>query len=267
MHDKQPSFLSPLFIISTLVVAAAVAALPAALSAVTEHFTKLPAPIRVSLHDFDFNRMPNFRQVVKSREFGIMEDQDIGTDEAFMVSMQKVDALGEPISRETLFHAAYYDGAGESGLRVSHTPEVCYRQGGATINDVQRVDIPLPAGAIPGYDSIPARMVDITLPGGGYLIDVYLFVSNGNFYHDREALRFAMSVAGEPRVYFTKVEAGALYDREKLPGRPHTTREEARDMAMEVLAEGLPILLEHHLPQPEDLHAPEEVIAASTASP
>ncbi len=243
------AFTSPLFLTVCTVLIVAVLALPATMQAIAEHYTKLPAEIRVPLDEFNAHRVPGF-QAVQSREFGI-QDQDIGTDESLTLTMARLDKSGQIEDRDTLLHIAYYDGSGESGLRVSHTPEVCYRQGGATIQSVRTVRVDVPGlSSIPGYEhvgeTVTARLVDIALPGGGTLVDIYLFVSNGEFYHDRERLRFAMSWASEPRVYFAKFEVSAIYD-------DNTPFDEAKARVKELIAAALPVFIEDHLPLHDDL--------------
>lgn len=249
------AFANPLFIVVAAILIIAVLALPAAMQAIAASQTKLPAPIRVPLSEFNAHRVPSFTPI-DSREFGI-QDQDIGTDESLTIPFARVESDGELHDRDVLLHIAYYDGSTKSGLRVSHTPEVCYRQGGATINNVRTVRVPVPGlSAVKEYeqygDEVTARLVDISLPGEGRLIDIYLFVSNGEFYHDRERLRFAMSWASEPRVYFAKFEVSALYDESM-------SRDEATAYVKEMIAASLPVFLEDHLPSPEDLLTRDDV--------
>jgi hypothetical protein len=237
---RTRGFASPLFIGVSVVLLIAAIGMPIGLKAVSDHFTKLPVDVRVPLSQFDGTRLTSFRVIPTTRI--LHEGQDIGTDEALTIPLLMDSGLREDEERHVLLHVAYYDG---TSLQVSHTPEVCYRQSGAVINEIRTIRIPV--SGIAGVDSVPARLVDITVPGGVQLAVVYLFVSNGSFYHDRERLRFAMSWADEPRVYFAKVEAVTEW------GNDGFTLEDAAEYSKKAIIEALPELLDVHLPTHEDL--------------
>ena len=80
---------------------------------------------------------------------------------------------------------------------------------------------------------------------GGKLV-VYVIVSNGRFYRDREAVRFSIGWPGDKYTYFSKVEVATNCPK----GMPF---EEAVERVTRLVGEALTILIEDHFPTKEDL--------------
>lgn len=75
---------------------------------------------------------------------------------------------------------------------------------------------------------------------------VYVFLSGGKIYHDRETVRFALGWPGDKYTYFSKVEA--------VTRRPAgESVEVAAARCAHLLSEALTVLIEDHYPLDEDL--------------
>ena len=131
--------------------------------------------------------------------------------------------------------------------KVPHTPEVCYRQVGTVIRDSRTVTVDTPA-LLPEHGNITARSLRAEQKSTNGVI-VYCFCANGEFYFDRNQVRWAISWPGDRYVYFSKIEAAAPYDAGEDPGP-------ALQRAKTLLGEALSVLLSEHYPRTADLTGP-----------
>jgi hypothetical protein len=205
-----------------------------------KYYTKLTIEIKVPLAEFDDSRMPSYERIPVMRNL-FWVDQDIETDEKATIALRRVEPLPSGIYPEAALHLAYYS---DPMHQVAHTPEVCFRQDGGIINQVKSVDVEIPE--LGTLSPVRARLVDIQRAADARIIDLYLFISNGRFYHDRDRLRLALGMPGDRYTYFCKVEVAVVRDN-------RITDEEARQVAQEVLREAIPILLQRHLPTREEV--------------
>ena len=142
---------------------------------------------------------------------------------------------------------------------LPHTPEVCYRQGGAVVNSVKTIPTDVP-GLGPDHASIDVRLLDITpiminrgRAGTRERVAeewrqalIYTFVCNGEFYPGREQVRLAIGLPGDRYTYFSKVEVSSACP----PGEDF---QEAVERCKRFMSEALPVLVSDHYPTKEDL--------------
>jgi len=162
---------------------------------------------------------------------------DVGTDEVFSHWFREKRAreTGRSDSKLLLFVTYYSDPRD----RVPHTPEVCYRQGSATVQNMRTIAVERPA-AMAGTGPLAARLIDVSQPGVELAV-MYLIYCNGKVYHDREQVRWSIGMPGDAYTYFSKVEvvvrvmSDAEYD-------------ERIEQAVLLLKEGLQQLITTHYP-------------------
>ena len=192
-------FFSPLFVAAALILVTATIGLPPTLAAVTRYYSKEPIDLRKSLRDLDVSRLAPFLLVPEDRRLIDIGPGDVGTEEMIAPSFQ---AVGASADEQVMLFVTYYS---DPRSQIPHTPEVCYRQGGAVIDSITTITVDTPRLA-PDRPRIDARRLEIDQYGHRSVL-VYVFLSGGKIYHDREAVRFALGWPGDKYTYFSKVEA------------------------------------------------------------
>ena len=232
------SLLSPVFVVSAFIVAGMAIGLRPVVGALREHYRKESISLRRPLEEFDFFRLPSFREGKTDPGFKIPY-QDIGTDELIIRPVQeKGDGAG---ARGVTLFVTYYSDPDD---RVPHTPDVCYRQGGAVIMDLRTITLEVPE--LPGKDKqIEARLVMARQPQTDRAI-IFVFYANGRFYVDRNQVRWSIAWPGYKYVYFSKIEVTAAFPR-------GAGASEAIARCKKLMREAVPVLLAEHYPRTEDL--------------
>jgi hypothetical protein len=227
---------------ASLFLAAAVGLRPGA-EALIRHYRKEPIELRKPLREFDAGEMQTFRLVPASSGFtrgteaagGRVEEQlslvfeDLPPGEA---------GSAQPDVRLTVIYE------GDPDRQVPYPPELIYRQSGAVVEGVRAIDVDTPDLA-PDPSGVPARFLDIKQNDDHFIL-IYLYCCNGEFYDDREEVRFAISWPGDKYAYFSRVEA-------LMEWPPGMSRLDATERCQRLLSEAVPILVRDHFPRREDL--------------
>lgn len=232
-RSAAASYLSPMFAACALLLAASAIGLRPAIRSLAESYTKQSIALRSSLSQFDPAALKSFRQVSNPRRPNL-STADIGTEEILWLDLAEKRSDGEPI-RIALFVTYYSDPRD----KVPHTPEVCYRQSGAAVNNIRTIKLDVP-GLGEGATPVEARALDLDQAGGEGVL-VYLFCANGEFRHDRDQVRWLIGRPGDPYVFFSKIEVVATCQSDADKAR-------ALAACKQLLAEALPVLVNKHFP-------------------
>ena len=183
------SLLSPVFVITAALLLVAAFGLRPTIGALIRHYSKEPIDLRRSLDELDSARLPSFRHRPDRAGVPELTDADgIGTDDWIdMVFQERYPEDEAGRSHMLLLLVTYYSDPRD---QVAHTPEVCYRQGGAVVDEIDTVSVETP-GLGPQTLKVDARRLVID-QGGRKKILLYVFCCNGEFYNDREQVRFAI---------------------------------------------------------------------------
>lgn len=233
------SFLTPVFLACAATLTLAAIGLQPALGWLVAEYSKLPIDVLRPLDQFDAGRISSFRPAPEPAFFTMELDATVGTDEAMRLVFEEPERGGRR-EFDTLLFVTYYSDPRD---RVPHTPEVCYRQGGATVTDMRHIPLEVPAL---GEDSpIDVLMLDMERNDWRQVL-LYVFYSGGRFYDSRLGVRWAMGIPGDRYVYFSKIEVMT-----SVP--PGTEVREAVDRCRRLLSEAIPVLVEDHFPTRDDV--------------
>ena len=239
------AFLSPPFVACALMLGGAAAGLQPAVRALGRHYSKEPNSLRRPLDEFDAARLASFRVVTGGGLFDVVVSDDVGSDDALRVVVEKKGAATEGRRElDTLLFVTYYNDPRDT---IPHTPEVCYRQDGATVNAITPVYLDVDGIDPTGPKRIKARLLDLENAGVRAAL-VYVFCCNGRFYDDRLWVRLALGMPGDGYTYFSKIEVLTACP----PGESFA---DAVQRCKLLLREALPILTEH-FPANDDLKRP-----------
>lgn len=204
-------------------------------------YSKQPIDPRRPLQEFDASRIRGFRLVPDGGFFKeglrVTPLDKIGTENVIRLVFEPVEGGGENArERDLMLFVTYYNDPRD---QVPHTPEVCYRQGGALVRSLETVEVP-----VQGLEQIKARLLDLTpvvkSPQGAATDEswrqavLYVFVCNGDDYYDREQVRWAIGKPGDRSVYFSKIEVVS-----NCPAGQ--SFEETVDRCLRLFAEALPV--------------------------
>ncbi len=239
------AFLSPPFVACALMLGGAAAGLQPAVRALVRHYSKEPISLRRSFDEFDAAGLDSFRVVTEGAGFDTAVSDDVGTDDVLRIVVEKKGAATEGRRElDTLLFVTYYNDPRDT---VPHTPEVCYRQAGATVNAITPVYLHVDGIDPTGPKRIKARLLDLEKAGLREVL-VYVFCCNGRFYDDRLWVRMALGMPGDGYTYFSKIEV--------LTACPQgESFADAAERCKLLLREALPILTEH-FPANDDLRRP-----------
>ena len=223
-----------------IVLLAASLGLPSMLNWLDIRFEKQPIEIRKTLMNFEFENFASFSPVLQTDHFNVpAEVPGIETAEWIHLTYDfNTAASTRPRDRQVLLLLSYYSDPRD---KVSHTPEVCYRQAGWTLNDISAVTVAV--GGLAGAPAIQARLLDFEHDGSGVVV-LYIFVSNGRFYADRERMRLAIGMPGDCHVYYAKIETVARFFKPQ-------DREAAVERCRRLLAEAIVPMVQRYLPEDE----------------
>jgi hypothetical protein len=256
----RPWLALPFAACAVILVIAAIGLRPA-VAVLTQTYSKLPIPIRRSLESFDAEALPSFRPVEHVDEFSDLFERlnlraGVGTKDFTRVVFEPRTG-SDPYSTDdnlTLL-VSYYSDPRDT---VPHTPEVCYRQGGAVVRSIRTVDVEIPGGGgeprtitALQIEFTPVLLVDgeaaPAAPDSGWRQTVvYTFVCNAAFYADREQVRWAIGRPGDRYTYFAMVEVVST-------SPPGWSFDEREAQARRLLGEALAVLLADHFPRADQV--------------
>jgi len=136
------------------------------------------------------------------------------------------------------FTVSYYSGGRD---QVPHVPDQCMTGAGYTAKIKENIEIEVPALG----RSIPVRVLTFEKTA---IMDnetptvAYFFVCNGDFVCTRDGVRLGMNSPLHEHAYFAKIEVSFGFARRVA------TREESIAATRRFLNVALPVLLENHLP-------------------
>ncbi len=229
------------FIASLVILAAAAAGLKPAMHALAQEYRKETIPIRKPLADFDMSRLPAFAGDWTFKHQRTVED--IETDEYAIIRL-KCRTGGRGPSEAILF-VTYYS---KQGDKVPHTPDVCYRQGGAVIKKMTTIMIDTPSLG-PEYKQIPANLLLFEMPNGTNQAVIFFFCVEGQFRQTREQVRWLLNKPGNRFMYFSKIEASVNYPLNSAPAP-------AIELCKTILSEATVILAKEYYPSQAQIKRP-----------
>lgn len=233
--STKRSLISAGFLVSAAVLSLAAVALRPGAEALSEHYTKQPIAIRKPLSEFDISRLPSFKNAYVGAEMLV---DDIETDEYLFLRFN-AEEVTRGLNQVALFVTYYSDPTS----KVPHTPDVCYRQGGAVIKQMKNITIDVP-GLIE-HPRVEARL--LLLQERAYnLAVIFCFYADAQFMNSREQVRWAIGMPGNRHVYFSKIETVANYPTDGDPGP-------AVELCKKLFAEAVPILVSQHFPTKEQI--------------
>jgi hypothetical protein len=229
------------FLFSAIILVTAAVWLHPVTAKLSAKYDKKPISIRRPLKELDMSRLPTFRSGWSQNKI-ILQPQDIGTSEYAYISMTKKGTLYK--FQETVLFVTYYSNPQD---KVPHTPDVCYRQAGATVNKLSTIDINVPelAGK---YPEIKCRMVIMEQKEIG-IVDIYVFFVEGKFRYTREQARWIIGKPGNQYTYFSKIEAVSYFQVSQISDESGNAIERCKTL----LIEALPVLLSEYYPTAEQI--------------
>lgn len=235
-QTRKTGWPGPAAIVCAIMFIVTAVALRPTLGALGRHYSKERVDLLVPVQQFDTSRLKSFR-VKEDFVPDAVAYQDLGTDDYTTIGLYEE---GDESTFIVLF-ITYYSDPRDS---IPHTPEVCYRQHGAMVEDLTDIIMETPELG-PQTPSIGVRKLEIQQPAAKQAL-IYTFCSNGKFYADRERVRWAIGWPGDKYTYFSKVEAVTIVPEGTDP-------EIGFERCKRLLREAIPILLETHYPASEDL--------------
>lgn len=222
------------FITAMVILLIAAVVVPTGMRRVAERYGKKPIDLRVSLHDFDassirtFHYRPDIRVVGSGPEW-------VGTEEMFtLIYTLPQERLDERPEHYLVLFVTYYSDPEDT---IPHTPEVCYRQAGGVVRNMDTMPV-----EIPGRADSPVTIRTLDIATGGDLVTVaYAFYHNGRIVHDRERLRLLMAMPGDRYTYFSKIET-------VIRRSPAMTHDAALEHCARLFREALVELADRHYP-------------------
>ena len=229
------------FLLSAIILILCAVALTPAISYLSKNYEKNSALIRKPLKDFDISKLPSFKDGWELEQQRNAPVKDLGTEE-YMSLVFKTSKAGIP-SVTRLFVTYYNDPAD----KVAHTPDVCSRQAGFTVIETSTITIDMPQLA-PDYKKIKAQF-HVLFREPIYAANIFVFFVENKFKHTRRQVRWALAMPGNRYTYFSKIEAAAVYTNPE-------DKDKAVQMAVQLLKEAIPELLDRHLPTIQQIKGP-----------
>jgi|GEM_PF-1311402 len=234
------------FMLTAIVLVLAAVGLRPALEAAARHYAKTSIDIRQPLGEFDISRLPSFRDGWEY-SFAGADPEGIGTDQYIHVLFDRKTSGSGPDHLE-LFVTYYSDPRD----KVPHTPEVCSRQDGATVQEISTILID---NFLSGLDNqqIRARLLRYQNKRSAgksgqrtNVVDMYVFYVEGRFCYTRGQARWMIGKPGNQHTFFSKIEVAASM-------RDAGDRAEAIETLKTLMREALAILLAEYFPSREDV--------------
>ena len=233
-----PALLSGQFLLSAAVLTVVAIGLRPAVKALAEHYRKEPINIRKPLKEFDISRLPSFKSGWGNSS---IPPDDIETDEYVIIRFTREDLSKEP--KEVVLFVTYYS---DPLSKVPHTPDVCYRQGGATVREMKNIIVDIPS--LPECPKVEVRLLLLQQQTYNQAL-IFSFYTDGEFKHNREQVRWMIGKPGNRHVYFSKIETVSSYPLDGDPGP-------AIDLCKKLFCETASVLVSEHFPTKEQLKQP-----------
>jgi hypothetical protein len=230
------SLLSARFLLATFVLVFAATGLRPGMRALAEYYEKESIAPRRPLKEFEVSSLPSFRDGWEFTTDTISEAT--GTDEFVFTYLKR---NGEEPYVANLF-VTYYS---EPRDKVPHSPDVCYRQGGAVIKKMTTIMVDTPQLA-PEHPQTEVNMLILQMAEGHEQIVLFCFCVEGEFTCKRDAARWLIGKPGNRYTYFSKIETASSY----VPGEDQT---KAVDSCKKLFGEALGVLVAEYFPRKEYL--------------
>ncbi|HOW70258.1 MAG TPA: exosortase-associated EpsI family protein [Phycisphaerae bacterium] len=216
---------------------------------------KLPVPLRKPLDGLDQTKLFGYKfhhnYMIKPEVL-----EKLGTKEYIQWVFQDVSPTASkgPEDFISLF-VTYYTGQPD---QVPHVPEECYSGGGY---EIQREDIlEIPVTHQGKMTKVPFKI--LTMDARSDLREkrtvIYTFHANGQFCADRNAVRTVVADPAEKYAYFSKLEL-TFGVNDALP-----TREAAIESGRRFIQQVVPLLLDEHWPDWQQVKQAQQAASAKT---
>jgi len=235
------------FVISALILLVSAAGITSVAKAMKLHFRKLPVPLRKDLQEFDtIKLLPDYKLVGGKQRLPKEIEEQLGTDQYVQCLLEDTGITGEKGGGKYIsFFVTYYTG----GLdQVPHVPEECYAGGG-----LQQVGDRYTTVEVPGIglENNRLRVRELFFQDPRTLVRaekpvIYFFMVNGKFMVTRTDVRRSLGRLRLKYAYFSKVELS-------FPGAVPPDRDQALKLAGRFLAKALPILIDEHWPDRQEV--------------
>ncbi len=227
------------FLLSVFVIGIAAAGLRPGMHYLAEYYSKETIAVNRLLKEFDISCLPSYRQGWIKMDLPMKED--IETDEYILIQLHREDTIKIP--SDIVLLVTYYS---DPSSKVPHTPDVCYRQSGAIVEQMESIEIDVP-NLPSGEKQVEARQLKLKMPDtGNQGVVIFSFCAEGLLRCTREQTRLVLGKPGNKYTYFAKVEVVAFC----LPDAdPSSTIAECKRLYSEVM----PVLLSEYFPKMEQL--------------
>jgi len=233
------SILSVPFLISAFLIVFAATGLKPTLASLAKYYTKESIDPIKPLSEFDVSDLPSFKQGWEFRKDQILEA--VNTDKFILTYLDRKDPYKKP-AYANLFVTYYSDPKD----RAPHSPDVCYRQGGAVVKQLKTITIDTSNlhGGKPS--KIPAYLVVFDMPEGGQQLVIFTYCVEGIFQCKRWAVRWQIGKPGNRYTYFSKIEVAAAFEGDQ-------EFRESINLCKTLLKEALYKLVSEYFPSPETI--------------
>ena len=228
--------LSAPFLISVFLMIIAGIGIGPAMSALSDYYEKKSIDPRRPLQEFDVLKLPSFQNGWEFSEREIVKEA--GTDKFILTYLTRKDLYKKP--NAAYLFVTYYNDPKD---KVPHSPDVCYRQGGAVIKKMTTIKIDTPRLA-PDYPQTEVNLIIFQTEKIDQIL-LYGFCVEGELRRKRDSVRWILGKPGNRYSYFSKIEAVSSYTEENS--------EEAIELCKTLFRESLQALMEEYFPRKEDL--------------
>ena len=246
------AFKSRAFLVCALLLGLGAVSLQATARWAEMYFRKEAVPLLKPLKYLDQDALAPYT-VLQKRLLQPEEEESLGTTE--YVNWILEDTSAEPDDPVRLVHLfiTYYTGLPD---QVPHVPDVCYLGAGYSPAGSGSGSFDMPELAQCGYDTrVPYRALTFIKPGDVQDIRpvvVYTFGVNNVLVADRNRVRKEMASIRQRYAYFSKVEMSFGF------GPENPSRDAAVQAAEKVLRKVLPLLIEQHWPDLDNVRNGEK---------
>lgn len=248
--DRRSGQISVPFLLTVVVLLAAFGVRPLIKGTMASQ-EKLPVPLRQSLGKLDKDALGPYEFLGRAT-LNAAVVESLGTDEYINWGFRdtSVSESNSPL-RQVNLHVTYYTGGRDL---VPHTPDQCMKGAGYEPTESANLEIPIESLG----QQIPLRVLTFeksSIMNNETPTVCYTFSVNGKFACTRNGVRSEINSFGRRHGYFCKIEVSFGSPGSK-PRNP--TRQETVEATQRFLNRLLPVLLEVHLPNWDEVLAAEE---------
>jgi hypothetical protein len=234
-------YLSVPFLFAAFVLLVSAFCLRPAMNALSSYYTKEPIKSRRSLTEFDVSELPSFQQGWDFRPDSV-KVEDVGTDKYIFVFLTRQDKRISP-HIANLFVTYYSDPKD----KVPHSPDVCYRQGGAVVKSMKTITIEIPELA-PQHPQIPVNCIIFDM-GDCAQVVLFCYCVEAQFETNREKARWIIGKPGNRYTYVSKIETASNFRKGDDPV-------DAINLCTQLFREAVVVLLRDYFPTEDELKGP-----------